>query len=239
MKLTSRNLRRPFESGLTLIELLVALAIVALVILLMLLGQGLQLSRGEDGRRKSDLAKLKVAFEDYYNDHNCYPPPALLQRCGSSDLSPYVAKIPCDPRTKQPYPYYLDSQCSWYALYTTLGDVNDPVISTLGCSPTCGVAGQSYNYVQTNGSASVSEIADEVNSQPGPTPTPTPTPGPTTTPVPTPSPTPPPGGGQLACDPSGMCNIYNDPAGSGCPVTFSDPVVCQNACANPANRCAK
>lgn len=218
-----------FQRGLTLIELLIALAIVAIIILLMLLGQGLQLSRGEDARRKSDLAKLKVAFEDYYNDHNCYPPQSLLQRCGSADLSPYVGKIPCDPRTRQPYPYYLDSRCSWYALYTTLGDTGDPVISTLGCSPTCGITGQSYNYVQSNGSLTSSDLSDEVNSGAGgavPTPSPSPTP--------TPSPD-----SFLACDPSGQCNVYYDPEGSGCPITFTEPQACQQACSNPANRCAQ
>src|SRR5258708_32581778 len=120
------------RSGFTLIELLIALAIIAILFVVLLLGEGLQLSRGEDARRKSDLAKLKVAFEDYYNDHNCYPPPALLQRCGSTDLAPYVARIPCDPRSRQPYPDYIDSSCQWYAIYTTLGDKNDAVISTLG-----------------------------------------------------------------------------------------------------------
>ncbi len=229
------------EVGLTLIELLIALAIVALLILLLMIGQGLQLSRGEDARRKADLAKLKVAFEDYYNDHNCYPPPALLQRCYSSDLAPYVAKIPCDPRSKQPYPYYLDSTCQWYALYTTLGDLHDPVTPTLGCFPTCGVTGQSYNYIQTNGKLSPAQTAIIINgggSSGGPTPTPTPAPTPSGSGTPGPS-TSPSGSGSLACDPSGQCNIYADPAGSGCPVVYSDATLCQQACSNPANRCAQ
>lgn len=228
MKAIFKN-RQLLQRGLTLIELLVALAIVAIVILLMLLGQGLQLSRGEDARRKSDFSRLKIAFEDYYNDHNCYPPPSLLQRCGSNDLSPYVSKVPCDPRTRRPYAYYLDSNCSWYAMYTALGDVNDPVIQTLGCSPNCGIEGESYNYVQSNGSLGVSELAEEINSggavQPSPTPPPSPTPSPTPY-------------NALACDPSGICNVYQDPQSSGCPITFTDPDVCQQACANPANRCA-
>jgi prepilin-type N-terminal cleavage/methylation domain-containing protein len=259
------------SSGFTLIELLVALTILALIITLMLLGAGIQLSRGEDARRKADLAKFKIGFEDYYNDHRCYPPPALLQRCGSSDLAPYIAKVPCDPRTKQPYPYYWDGSCQWYAAYTTLEDTSDPVITTLGCSPTCGVPNQPYNYVQSNGKYSVSQMASYISGGvmqtlvPTPTPSPgggglptatptaaptqppgggnpTPTPGggnPTPTPTPAPSPTPTPNMNNLACDPSGQCNVYNDPNGSGCPVTFSDPTACQQACADPANRCAR
>lgn len=247
------------QSGLTLIELLIALAIIAVLILLMFLGQGLQLSRGEDARRKSDLAKLKVAFEDYYNDHNCYPSPELLQTCNSSDLQPYVAKVPCDPRTKLPYPYYWDASCTWYASYTTLEDKSDPIISTLGCAPTCGVPNKPYNYIQTNGKLTPAQFAALIGAgggvfiEPGSSPppgggaTPTPTPvGPTPTPspsgsagpTPSPSATPIPGGGNLACDPSGQCNVYNDPGGSGCPITFTDPVACQAACASPTNRCA-
>ncbi len=247
-----------WQSGLTLIELLIALSIVAVIILLMTLGQGLSLSRGEDARRKSDLAKLKVAFEDYYNDHNCYPEPTLLQTCGGADLSPYVAKIPCDPRLKTPYPYYWDASCSWYALYTTLEDKTDPIITTLGCFPTCGVTGKPYNYIQSNGKLMPSQIAAIIDAggavtiEPGPTPTPpggggTPTPSPSGSSTPTPSPsgsgtpTPSPSGpgNNLACDPNGQCNYYADPVGSGCPITYSNPHLCQQACADPVNRCAK
>lgn len=233
------------QKGFTLIELLIALAIIAIIITLMMLGQGLQLSRGEDARRKSDLAKLKVSFEDYYNDKGCYPPPILLQRCGSSDLAPYVAKVPCDPRTKQPYPYYMSNTCDWYALYATLGDVNDPVIPTLGCFPTCGVPDELYNYIQTNGAITPAQTADQIGAgnalsgnagapTPVPTSTPTPVPTPTSTSTPTPTPV-----NALACDPSGQCNIYQDPVGSGCPITFTDASACQQACVNPANRCAQ
>jgi len=230
------------ENGFTLIELLIALAIIAMLMAVLVLGQGLQLSRGEDARRKADLAKLKVAFEDYYNDKNCYPPAALLQRCGSADLSPYVAKIPCDPRTKQPYPYYLDSTCGWYALYTTLGDTNDPVIPTIGCFPTCGVKDEPFNYIQTNGALTPAQTADIVNAgqiqSGGATPTPVPTVAPTAVPTPTPNPTPY-GSGELACDPSGLCNVYFDPLSKGCPVLFTDQSLCQQACSDPANRCAR
>lgn len=207
------------DSGFSMIELLVALAIIAVLILFLMLGQGLQLGRGEDAKRKSDLARLKVAFEDYYNDHGCYPPPELLQRCGSTDFSPYLAKVLCDPRSKKPYTYIRDPKCRWYGIYTTLIDTNDPVITTLNCSPTC-IPGQPYNFVQTNGNVSTSIINTYVQNNPEVINVPS-------------------GNVTYACDPNGQCNVYDNPGLKGCPRTFSDPIACQTACADPANRCAR
>lgn len=215
-----------------MIELLIALVIVGIMILVLALGQGLQFARGEDARRKSDFARLKVAFEDYYNDKGCYPPPALLQRCGSSDLAPWIAKVPCDPQSRQPYAYYMDSSCKWFALFTTLGDTKDPVITTLDCSPTCGIANFPYNFVQTNGGARVDSIINTINGggSVSATPTPVPTPTPTPTPV---------NNTAYACDPLGYCNIYFNPSANGCPVTFQDAATCQAACSTVSNRCTR
>lgn len=39
-----------------------------------------------------------------------------------------------------------------------------------------------------------------------------------------------------ACDPSGKCNSYSNPAAAGCPITFTD-TTCNNLCSDPAKRC--
>ncbi len=237
--------RTSTRAGFSLIELLVAMAILAVMILFLMLGQGLSIGRSDDAARKSDFAKMKVAFEDYYNDKGCYPNPALMRNCGSSDLAPYMAKIPCEPRTRRPYAYYKDASCKWYGLFTTLADTKDPVSATLGCSPNCGVTGYDFNYVQTNGSKPLTLLIPIVNGDPsgwgsggpGGGGTPTPTPGASSTPSPSPTPSATPHIGRFACDPNGLCNAYDDPIGKGCPITFDDPEVCQAACANQANRC--
>ncbi|PWU22576.1 hypothetical protein C5B42_05650 [Candidatus Cerribacteria bacterium 'Amazon FNV 2010 28 9'] len=211
------------DRGFTMIELLVALSIVAIMILLLALGQGLQLGRGEDAQRKSDFAKLKIAFEDYYNDHKCYPPPQILQQCNTTALAPYLGRVPCDPVSKQPYAYITDGSCRWYALFTTLDDTSDPDITTLGCKPTCGVTNLPYNYIQTNGAMPVGDIVNLIDGNTNLLPTPPPTVIP----------------GDYACDPRGQCNVYDDPIGHGCKATFVDAQTCQSACANPANWCTR
>ncbi len=213
-----KRLRR----GLTLIELLIVVTILAILMIVAAISYQLQHARGLDARRKSDIAKLKVVFEDYYNDKGCYPTAVMMSHCGQGDLRPYAEKVPCDPGTKQPYPYYVDGTCTYYALFTTLGDTSDPVIAQLGCSPTC-LVGYSYNYGVTNGSSSLASLAALA----------------TIGGVPAPTPTPPPPGSAYACSPAGQCNIYSNPQTSGCPTTYSDPASCQQACSNPANRCAQ
>jgi prepilin-type N-terminal cleavage/methylation domain-containing protein len=218
MTRTHSRSRKSHKRGFSLIELLVALAILAVLLILFILLQGRNVQRAQDARRKADLNKLKVVFEDYYNDEGCYPPEVLLTQCGSASLAPYIQSIPCDPVTKQPYPYTKDSNCKWYAIYTTLQD-DDPSAKQVGNTP--------YNYVQTNTDTTTS------SGTPGPTSAPTaaPSAGPTATPGPTPQ--------QYACDPSGFCNVYEGQIEKGCPVTFTDPTACQQACSNPVNRCAQ
>lgn len=211
------------QRGFSLIELLVVIAILGSLLVLLGLSIAKQAGQGADGRRKSDFARLKIAFEDYYNDKGCYPPPSLMLHCGSKDLSPWLANVLCDPQTHQPYGYYVDSSCKWYALFTTLIDTSDPQIKTLSCFPTCGIANQTYNFMQTNAGADLNTVVTNINGGgAGPTPTPAPT-----------------GTSAYACDTLGNCNYYFNPAANGCPVTFQDPATCQAACSTVSNRCTR
>lgn len=149
------------SSGLSLIELLVVTAILAVLLISGATAYSLQRQRGLDARRKSDLAKLKIVFEDYYNDNGCYPSQALMSQCGQGDLRPYMEKVPCDPSTKQAYGVVVDAACTYYAVFTTLQDVNDPVISEINCSPVC-ATGRTYNYGVTNSGLPLSSLALEL-----------------------------------------------------------------------------
>src|SRR3990167_8847632 len=137
--LQSFNHRR-FSLGLTLTELLIVISVIALLLLMLLLSLSNQLGRSRDARRKADLERIKVAFEDYYNDRGCYPPPTVLNDCWGTSFRPYLSMIPCDPVTRIPY-YYVpvgEDGCDGYRVYAGLEDNQDPIIAELSCSGPAG-----------------------------------------------------------------------------------------------------
>lgn len=217
------------EAGFTLMELLIVVAIIAILAAIMfLVNWRTQIYRANDARRKSDLAEIRRAFEEYYNDHECYPSPDVLKTCGGTDLAPGLRKIPCDPVTGDPYKYEpADGAniCMGYRVCAKLMDFSDPDISTLGCHPKNGCGwGMFWNYCLATGTT---VVAAGFNPNLEPTPTPLATP----TPTPTPS-----YNGHYACVPGGPgCNAYDDPAKHGCPASWTECHL--DLCANPANRC--
>lgn len=215
-----RQLQFP-KRGFTLIELLIAVSIILLLLLLIFINWRLQIDRGYDVLRKKHLTDIKRAFEEYYNDKNCYPPATILGNCNGPELRPYLQAIPCDPVSKLPYKYVPvdDSNlCRGFRVFTSLRDTSDGDIGRLGCNGITGCGfGAGFNYGISSGATVALPGFD-----PGSTPTPTPPPQP----------------GQYACDPGGICNSYGDPVVSGCPITFAQSN-CNNACGIPANRCLR
>lgn len=231
--------RNTFCRGWTLAELLIAVAIIALIVIALLWNTRTQIARGFDAKRKADLTSIHKAFEEYYNDNDCYPAPGILDDCGGSALSPYLAKVPCDPVTKQPYKYVPESNpCLGFRTCAALQDTADPAITGMGCDPMEGCGwGAGYNYCASSG---VPVVAPGFVPGVGGTggaggTTPTSTPGaPGTTPTPTPTPA----GTLYACAPAGQgCNVYSDPASQGCPRWWGPPGCPAGECSNPDNWC--
>lgn len=112
-----------FQRGMTLSEIIVVVAILGILILLasLSLRPRFQLAKARDAKRKADLKTIAVALEDYLNDNPCYPEEALMNICEPGDnFRPYLAKIPCDPLTDQPYIYTRPDDCKQYVIYATL-----------------------------------------------------------------------------------------------------------------------
>lgn len=113
------------KRGYTLIEVLIVVAILAILTLGAITALSGQRRRAEDAKMKADLDRLRIAFEDYYNDHNCYPPVAWFATatsCGSNLMAPYLQAIACDPHTGLPYQVQVDQTgCKWFRFSANLG----------------------------------------------------------------------------------------------------------------------
>lgn len=124
-----------YRKGFTLVELLIVMAILAILIMVAVgaFNPGAMVGRGNDTRRKRDLARISVSFEDYYNDNGCYPNQTMIDElmsqtnCNSGIFSPWMNSWPCDPESRQPYATVIETtDCpDWYKIYTNLNNHND------------------------------------------------------------------------------------------------------------------
>ena len=217
------------SNGFTLAELLIVVAIISIIALIFLLMSWRKsINAGKDVQRKTDLVNIRRAFEEYYNDHECYPPADILTNCNGNQLLPTLERIPCDPVSGQPYLYTPESDtnlCIGNRLCAKLQDLSDPDITKLGCDPVAGCGwGAYWNYCLANGTTSTG-----------------------LNPI-TPTPTPIPAGlnGSYACRGGiqvggvvvwiGSCNNVGDPTVYRCTYSFVESD-CQNLCGQIAYWC--
>ena len=132
------NLKKIFSksSGFTLIELLAVVAVITVLAgtLMVLINPFGQFQRTRDGQRKSDLAQLQRAMEQYYNDFGEYPPKTNTYNItdrNNNDLSwgknwnPYLSVIPKDPSSAYKYIYSPASDKQSYRIYAHLEKTTD------------------------------------------------------------------------------------------------------------------
>lgn len=142
-------------TGFTLIELMVVMAILAI---LLGIGAGAftsSLKKGRDTTRKANLRAITNALELYYNDKGKYPVDdgsGGIKGCGA-DAAPttcavngvfsdangtiYMQQLPADPVSSQKY--YYKATTSQFQLYAHLENSQDPMIITPAASGTnCG-----------------------------------------------------------------------------------------------------
>ena len=135
------------KHGFTLVELLVVMAILAIlgVMAAGTINPIAQVGKANDARRKKDLTRIRVAFEEYFNDTGCYPTdaspkfPNILSslrnksNCDSGVFSAWgLQSWPCDPTLR--WPYYIftgpsGASCpSWFKILTKLDNRKDSQI---------------------------------------------------------------------------------------------------------------
>lgn len=104
------------KKSFTLIELLVVIAIIGMLSSFFLPNFMGARERARDTQRKNDLKQIQKALEMYKQDQQypAYPTPTGaraangLGTCGTpfEGTSVYINKIPCDPQSIAPTPYY-------------------------------------------------------------------------------------------------------------------------------------
>lgn len=212
------------KSGFTLIELLIVVSILALLLIAVFFSVSKQRSKAEDARAKGELDRLKIAFEDYYNDHNCYPPAAWFdgpEDCNSQNLRPYMTNLQCDRKTGLPYKYETDpTGCKSFMLYGIPDSTNGTY---------CDSDGNLYTYETTS-----SNIAASTGC---PTPTPAPSVAPSIAPSPSPSPSPLPSPSaspniQYYCQQVGSCQPFNTAVWDCIPSYADSACAASNNCSN-------
>lgn len=200
-------------------ELIVTVAILLILFIIFLyFGPFKQIHKGYDAARKKDLEKLGIAFEDYYNDHYCYPTQEMINNCDSDDLSPYLDSIPCDPSLNVPYQLIIspDSCPQNFIIFALLSNEDDPEANPYSCYPI---------YSPENETDINTDCTDYYASF---------TPTPTTTPSSSPTP-------EIqyyyCSDSAHDGNCTELPVGKTCDPIYANDPWCSNECGDPANTC--
>lgn len=144
------------NKGFTLVEILVVIAILLIMILILIgiLNPIVLVNKAKDSRRKKDLNRIRVAFEEYFNDKGCYPNKTLRdqlidsENCGTNFVfSPWLRPWPCDPNGEA-YEVLIgyDENCpKWFKVLAIFENKNDSDINITGSSE------DDYNYAVTSG----------------------------------------------------------------------------------------
>jgi type II secretion system protein G len=129
----------------TLLELLVAMAIMAILTVIGLRSFGSVQQKARDSRRKQDLQSISKALEIYYNDFKHYPDSTegQISACGvdatqacswgetwqnSSNQTLYMTKLPADPGGSQ-YFYLAGEDGKSYSLFAYLENGEDEAVA--------------------------------------------------------------------------------------------------------------
>lgn len=131
----------------TLISLLMAITMIALLTISSVVVIPPMIEKAHDATRKSDLHKIKVGLEEYYDSVGQFPD--QLPDCGQALVyhdQNFINSVPCDPVFHEQY-YYQPGKGDRgsFRLYTKLSNEQDLSIADVkcdgGCGPDC-----LYNY---------------------------------------------------------------------------------------------
>jgi prepilin-type N-terminal cleavage/methylation domain-containing protein len=131
------------KKGFTLIEILIVVAIIAILASIVLVGLGPTQQAGRDARRLSDLSEVQNGLELFYQKCGFYPGMVTGGTCASgspgatwavlaTDLQGAgigIGTIPSDPSTNRTYAYGYDTGNTTYILAAALENQNNAVFN--------------------------------------------------------------------------------------------------------------
>ena len=134
------------RKGFTLIEILIVVAIIAILASVVLVGLGPTQQSGRDARRISDLKEIQNGLELFYNKCGFYP--GLVDSSGactagtpgttwddlataltSSSTDIGVGTVPNDPSSNRSYGYDVPNDSTSYVLGAALENANNSVLN--------------------------------------------------------------------------------------------------------------
>jgi len=151
---------RNSKLGFTLMELIIAMAILAIVTGSLLGNYTSSQKKGRDSQRKSDLKQLQNALEAYANDNNGFYPNATSGQIsganwGNTFVDPdnpttiYMKQMVEDPVTGKNYYYVVGTDNLSYQLYACLENTKDKsynVYADTNCNQCAGVDSNDCTY---------------------------------------------------------------------------------------------
>lgn len=129
------NLKFTNRRGFTLIEILIVITLLAIMAVMIAgaLNSNKVADKAYDAQRKKDLSRMRIAFEEYFNDKGCYPTQAFIDNlgCDGNGFAPWLSSWLCDPNKEKYRIATENSACpKWYKLMTNLQNRQDKEIPT-------------------------------------------------------------------------------------------------------------
>jgi prepilin-type N-terminal cleavage/methylation domain-containing protein len=122
------------KGGFTLIELIIAMVIIAIISGTLWTNFLSAIAKGRDARRKQDLEGISKALELYYNDNHFYPTTLSFGApFTGANSTVYMSVLPNDPSYPgMTYCYRIDVSGigTYYQLYANLENTRDPQVFT-------------------------------------------------------------------------------------------------------------
>lgn len=147
------------ESGLTLVELLLAVGILSVLVsgIFVLVNPLQKIGQANDAKRKSDIVQITRALEIYYQDNAQYPASTGTYTITGTNWGgawpSYMSRLPQDPTAGYTYVYYTPNSgtCSNYQCYYIFANLQRGGSDRQACFPGTGNAcANAVNYGLSN-----------------------------------------------------------------------------------------